>query len=227
MAQEVAQRDPQGKKPLVLVMDGPESLWNAGLAHLPEERFKITEVLDLLHASSYLWQAASLFYPPDSPQSLPWVKQQMGLLLEGKVNTVIESLRRQGTVLSTQRQQALEGICGYFESHAHRMAYDEYLAAGYPIASGVIEGACRCVVNDRMERSGMRWVLEGDLQRPSRLRLLSAFDRQFPAPITARPCSGGLEQICPGPDRLNSWRCLRYSGRLEMGSAWQRTHPPA
>lgn len=161
MAQEVARRDPQGTKPLVLVMDGEETLWKAGLKHLPESRFEVTEVLDLLHASSYLWQAASLFHPPDSPQSLPWVKQQLGLLLEGKVNTVIEALRRQGTVLSAQRQQALEGICGYFEHHAHRMAYDEYLAAGYPIASGVIEGACRCVVNDRMERSGMRWVLEG------------------------------------------------------------------
>ena len=41
------------------------------------------------------------------------------------------------------------------------MAYDEYLAAGYPIASGVIEGACRNVIVDRMEHSGMRWVLDG------------------------------------------------------------------
>ena len=41
------------------------------------------------------------------------------------------------------------------------MAYHEYLAAGYPIASGVIEGACRHVVKDRMERSGMRWILDG------------------------------------------------------------------
>jgi len=161
MAQEVTLRNPSGQKPLVLVMDGQESLWNAGCAYLPEDRFEVIEVLDLLHASSYVWQAASLFYPSGSPESLPWVKQQLGLLLEGKVNTVIEALRRQGTDLSAQRQQALEGICGYFESHAHRMAYAEYLAAGYPIASGVIEGACRCVVNDRMQRSGMRWVLQG------------------------------------------------------------------
>jgi hypothetical protein len=40
------------------------------------------------------------------------------------------------------------------------MRYDVYLAAGYPIASGVIEGACRHMVKDRMERSGMRWTLE-------------------------------------------------------------------
>jgi hypothetical protein len=41
------------------------------------------------------------------------------------------------------------------------MKYDEYLRAGYPIASGVIEGACRHFVKDRMERSGMRWRLAG------------------------------------------------------------------
>jgi hypothetical protein len=161
MAQEASLRNPTGQKPLVLVMDGEETLWKAGLEHLPESQFEVIEVLDLLHASSYLWKAANLLHPPDSPQTLPWVKQQLGLLLEGKVNTVIDALRRQGTDLSAHRRQALEGICGYFEHHAHRMAYDEYLAAGYPIASGVIEGACRCVVNDRMERSGMRWVLEG------------------------------------------------------------------
>ncbi|MFV0444175.1 MAG: hypothetical protein ACK5Q5_11455, partial [Planctomycetaceae bacterium] len=49
----------------------------------------------------------------------------------------------------------------HFETHAERMRYDEYLAAGYPIATGVIEGACRHLVKDRLERSGMRWTLEG------------------------------------------------------------------
>jgi hypothetical protein len=41
------------------------------------------------------------------------------------------------------------------------MRYDEYLAAGYPIATGVIEGACRHIVKDRMERTGMRWKIPG------------------------------------------------------------------
>ena len=41
------------------------------------------------------------------------------------------------------------------------MHYDEYLAKGYPIASGVIEGACRHVVKDRMERTGMGWTVPG------------------------------------------------------------------
>ena len=41
------------------------------------------------------------------------------------------------------------------------MDYAQYLAAGFPIASGIIEGACRTVIKDRMERSGMRWVFAG------------------------------------------------------------------
>ena len=63
--------------------------------------------------------------------------------------------------LKGKRRATLEGICGYFHNNAHRIAYDVYLEHGFPIASGVIEGACRCVVKDRMERSGMRWVISG------------------------------------------------------------------
>jgi hypothetical protein len=163
MAQEVLRRDPEGKKPLVQVMDGQESLWNAGLAYLPEERFEVIECLDLLHAISYVWEAAHLFYPAGSPQASAFVREQVEHLLHGKVHTVIRALRWKATheKLRGKAREALERICGYFEHNAHRMAYHEYLAAGYPIASGVIEGACRCVVNDRMERSGMRWVFEG------------------------------------------------------------------
>jgi hypothetical protein len=55
----------------------------------------------------------------------------------------------------------VDKACGYLEKNAHRMRYQEYLAAGYPVASGVIEGACRHVVVDRMEGTGMRWVMQG------------------------------------------------------------------
>ncbi len=144
-------------------MDGQESLWSAGLAYLPQERFEVIECLDLLHAISYVWEAAHLFYPAGSRQASAFVRAQLERLLHGKVHTVIRTLRAKATREKRRgkARQALERICGYFEHNAHRMAYHEYLAAGYPIASGVIEGACRCVVNDRMERSGMRWVFDG------------------------------------------------------------------
>ena len=57
--------------------------------------------------------------------------------------------------------ETLEKVCGYFTNHAHRMRYKDYLAEGLPVASGVIEGACRNVVKDRMEHSGMRWTMKG------------------------------------------------------------------
>lgn len=162
MEQEVTQRNPEGKKPTILLMDGQESLWDAGLEYLPEDQFKVTEILDVFHVLTYLWGAAHLFYPNGSPEASQFVRTQLGLLLHGEVESVISTLRFNGEKeLHGQSLTELERILGYFRNNAHRMIYDEYLAAGYPIASGVIEGACRCVVKDRMERSGMRWVLDG------------------------------------------------------------------
>jgi hypothetical protein len=63
--------------------------------------------------------------------------------------------------LGATKRKRLETICGYFQKNASRMHYEEYLAKGYPIASGVIEGACRHSVKDRMERAGMHWTLLG------------------------------------------------------------------
>jgi hypothetical protein len=123
----------------------------------------VVEILDVLHAIGYVWEAAHLFYPKNSPQAPALVQAHVECLLEGQVNSVIEDLREAGAEhgLRGERLETLERICGYFTNNAHRMAYDEYLAKGYPIASGIIEGACRCVANDRMERSGMRWVFAG------------------------------------------------------------------
>ena len=62
--------------------------------------------------------------------------------------------------MGKSRYGKLAKICAYLDNNAHRMRYDVYLAAGYPIASGVIEGAWRHFIKDRMERSGMRWTIE-------------------------------------------------------------------
>ena len=63
--------------------------------------------------------------------------------------------------LPAGKKKQLAKICDYFDKNGDRMRYDEYLKAGYPIATGVIEGACRHLVKDRLERAGMRWLLEG------------------------------------------------------------------
>ena len=59
------------------------------------------------------------------------------------------------------KKQRLRTACGYLKKNEHRMKYDDNLKAGYPVATGVIEGACRHVIKDRMERAGMRWKIPG------------------------------------------------------------------
>lgn len=163
MAQQAMQRNPEGNKPLLVLMDGQESLWKAAWNYLPKEPVEVTEILDLLHAIGYLWEAAHLLYPSSAEAARSFLKAQARRMLHGEIAAVIDSLRWLGTAhkLKGERRQGLERICGYFLNNAHRMAYDVYLEHGFPIASGVIEGACRCVVKDRMERSGMRWVISG------------------------------------------------------------------
>ena len=163
LAEQVRQRNADANKPVVLLMDGQESLWKAGRAYLPEKLADVTEILDLLHALGYLWEAAPLFHPDDRDAARAFVKAQARRMLHGEIAAVIHALRWLGThhKLKGKHRETLERICGYFHNNAPRMAYDTYLERGLPIASGVIEGACRCVVKDRMERSGMRWVMSG------------------------------------------------------------------
>jgi hypothetical protein len=104
-----------------------------------------------------------LFHPNGSDAARAFVKEQARRLLHGEVAAVIHSLRWLAThhKLKGKRRETLERVCGYFHNNAQRMAYDVYREHGFPIASGVIEGACRRVVKDRMERSGMRWIISG------------------------------------------------------------------
>ncbi len=161
MVQEESRRNPKGHKPLVCVMDGGPSLWTARKRHLRRE--DVIEILDLIHVTPRLWNAAHLFHREGSDEASDFVRQRLQRILEGEVGYVIGGLRQMGTKhgLRGHRAAKLRDICQYLESNRDRMKYDEYLAAGYPIASGVIEGACRHVVKDRMERAGMRWTVAG------------------------------------------------------------------
>jgi len=63
--------------------------------------------------------------------------------------------------LSKSKREKLDQYLNYFAQRHAYMKYDAYLAAGYPIGSGVVEGACRHLVKDRMEQAGMRWRIAG------------------------------------------------------------------
>ncbi len=146
---------------MVHLCDGQEALWQARDDYLPDNN--AVEILDLLHVTPRLLQAAKLFYGESSPLVVPFVRQRVTQGLQGKVETVVRGLRRLAVEhkLKSARKKKRARICRYLYKNRERMRYDEYLAKGYPIASGVIEGACRHLVKDRIERAGMHWTMKG------------------------------------------------------------------
>ena len=159
LSDEVHQRNPRGKKPVVAVMDGEKALWDVLGFFLPGA----IGILDIFHVIERLWTAAHVFHVEGSAAADEFVTARLRMLLEGKVGGVIGGFRQMLTKhdLPASKRRALNTVIGYFENNRDHMRYDEYLAAGYPIGSGVAEGACRHLVKDRMEQTGMRWTVEG------------------------------------------------------------------
>jgi hypothetical protein len=147
-------------KPLVFLSDGQEALWEAFADWLPE---RAVGILDLLHVTPRLWQAAHVFHEEGSQPAEDFVRDRLLRVLRGEATGVIRGLREMATKrgLVGTKKKTLSTVCGYLEANLERMHYDEFLKAGYPIATGVVEGACRHLVKDRMERAGMHWTIPG------------------------------------------------------------------
>jgi len=159
MAIAAHQRDPTRKKTLVCLMDGEAALWDVQRQWLP----RAVGILDLFHVLERLWQVAHVFHREGSPEAEQFVSHHLRLLLEGKVGYVIGHIKRlrDEHALCGSRRRTVSAAIGYYENNRQHMRYDEYLATGYPIGSGVAEGACRHVVKDRLEQTGMRWTING------------------------------------------------------------------
>jgi hypothetical protein len=158
---EVVERNRKLDKEMVFLHDGQEALWEARDRHLP--RTNATDIVDLLHVTPRLWQLAHLFHKEGSDGAEKFVRDRLLQVLRGDVDKVIRSVRALAgrRKLSANRKRTLTTICNYFQKNRERMRYADYLEKGYPIATGVIEGACRHFVKDRMERAGMHWTPAG------------------------------------------------------------------
>ena len=117
----------------------------------------------MFHVLEWLWDVAYCFFGEGSDEAEAFVTHRLRLLLAGKVGYMIGGLRRLLVQhdLRGEKRRTVQKAIGYFDRNREHMRYDEYLAAGYPIGSGVAEGACRHLVKDRMERTGMRWTVTG------------------------------------------------------------------
>jgi len=157
VAQEMQRRDPQGIQIRVALADGERAL-----QILVEGTLGVTLILDLLHVLEKLWKAAYVFHAEGSLEAELWVLDHTLRILFGEVGQVVKGIRQSVTKrgLFGAKRKTLCGVAAYLHRNRARMRYDEYLAKGWPIASGPVEGACRNLIKDRMERSGMRWTEE-------------------------------------------------------------------
>jgi hypothetical protein len=146
-------------RPVVCLLDGERALWDAREVYFPEA----VGILDLFHVLERLWAVAHCFHTEGSDEAKQFVEYRLRDLLQGRVGYVISGLRKRLRTerLSGQRRKVVRSAVEYLANNRGHMRYDEYLAAGYPIGSGVAEGACRHLVKDRLEQTGMRWTVEG------------------------------------------------------------------
>jgi hypothetical protein len=159
LAQRAAPRDGAHIRQRVALTDGAEALQQQTRAHLPG----YTLVLDIIHATEYLWDAANALLGERHPERTPWLRGHLLQLLRGQpaaVSTALEVAAAEPALTIAQRQ-ALLRTAGYYRRNQPYMRYDEYLARGWPIGTGVVEGACGHLVKDRMQQAGMRWTQPG------------------------------------------------------------------
>jgi hypothetical protein len=159
MLWESHQRDPTRRKTLVCLLDGEAGLWSMQAEWLR----RAVGILDIFHVLERLWLVAHCLHPERSRAAEEYVSHHLRMLLEGKVGYVIGNFRRllnAGQIRGSKRK-TVQAVITYYENNRQHMRYDEYLAAGYPIGSGVAEGACRHLVKDRLEQTGMRWTVPG------------------------------------------------------------------
>jgi len=158
-AEQCESRRGEWTKHVVCLMDGDRALWKT----LKKYFSSIICVLDLFHVMERLWTAAHCFCAEGSDEAERFVTERLRRILEGDAGRVIGGLKQMQTKhkLSAARNKQLSAAIGYLQNNRQYMRYEECLREGLPIGSGVVEGACRHLVKDRMELTGMHWQTEG------------------------------------------------------------------
>lgn len=160
---EAGRRDPTQDRTWVALVDGNNHQIDRIRAEAAARSLDITIVIDFIHVLEYLWSAAWCFFTEADPAAEAWVRDRAMAVLDGQASAVATGLRRRATAtgLSDTRRQRVDTAAKYLTNKAPYLDYPTALAAGWPIATGIIEGACRHLVKDRMDITGARWGLPG------------------------------------------------------------------
>jgi hypothetical protein len=163
LVDEAKRRDPRLKKEWVVLVDGCPNQMRRIKKELRKHKVSATLIVDFIHALEYLWDAARCFYPATDLLCEQWVKEKMTLLLTGSAGHLAAGLRRSATLknLSLEDRKDVDKAANYLLKKAPYMKYKSYIERGLPIATGIIEGACRHLINDRIGITGARWSVSG------------------------------------------------------------------
>src|SRR6266581_472218 len=162
---EADRRDPGHRRTWIALVDGDNYQLSLFQAAAAARGITLAVVIDFIHVLEYLWKAAWCFHPPRDPAMEDWVIAQALDILHGRTGDVITRIQALAAEHPPkpggEHAKIIRKTLSYLQAKQPFMDYPAALAAGWPIATGVIEGACRHLVQDRMGITGARWSLQG------------------------------------------------------------------
>jgi hypothetical protein len=181
---EMQRRDPGHERTWIALVDGNNTQIDAIEAEAQARGITVPVLIDFVHVIEYVWKAAWTFFEPGDPDAADWVAGRATAILEGKAAQVAAGIRRRATTYGySQHERKGAGTCAaYLDAKAPYLDYPAALASGWPIATGIIEGACRHIIKDRFDITGARWGL-GGAEAVLKLRALHAngdFEQYWP-----------------------------------------------
>lgn len=160
---QATQRDPTHRRTWVVLVDGARHQLDLVRAEAARRGVTVHILIDLIHVLEYLWKAAWCFHADGDPHTEAWVATHAISMLSGRVAQTVAAIDAQAVHagLSGDQRRGIDVCIGYLQAKQEFLGYDTALARGWPIATGVIEGACRHLIGDRLDISGARWGLQG------------------------------------------------------------------
>lgn len=213
---EAEARDPKHLRTWVVLVDGNKDQLVLAKAAANKRGVEVTIVVDLMHVLEYLWRAAYVFCTAGSESAEGWVQQRLMWLLQGRPAGKVATAMRQSAraaKLGDNELATVHDTADYLQAYAPYMHYRHAIAEGLPVATGVIEGACRYLVKDRMDRGGARWTLKG-AEAVLRLRALRAsgdFDAYWAFHLREELRRNHIERYADGrlPDPIRPLRRVK------------------
>lgn len=160
--QEALQRDPKQSREWVILVDGHPHQIKQIKKVMKQLKIKAVLIQDFIHVLEYLWKATWCLHAKGSAAAEAWVAERALKILQGKAGLVAAGMKRSATKLKMEKKarEAIDTCASYLLKSKPRLQYAQALMAGHPIATGIIEGACRHLINDRLDITGARWGLE-------------------------------------------------------------------